>query len=112
MKPIRSKAGGMQTVETISAIDQSGMSEAYPRNSGRVALASTTAPPIQSPVRLTLDAMLAANKPADPGIASALGSEEGKPFGIFYGLWSVFLIYVGAGIVGAVGYEIWCLLTK
>jgi hypothetical protein len=75
-------------------------------------LPSPATPPARSSAKLTMEVLLAANTGADFGVASALGAEEGKPFGIFYGLRSVFLLYAGAGIVGAVGYEIWCLLTR
>ena len=102
----------METLSSVSSFDQKGLPEAYSEGSGTIAWGSPATVLPAASTRLTLDAILAANKTADYSVDSALGHDESKPLGIFYGVWSVFLLYVGAGVVAAVGYEIWCLLTR
>ena len=49
---------------------------------------------------------------AAPDVWSVTGMDEGRPFGLFFALRSVALIYLGCGITAALGYELWCLLTR
>jgi hypothetical protein len=105
----------MQTLETVSSTDSQtdshGLSEPYP---GGVAVeicppqAGRTAPTASSVARLTAGVLPA----AVPEVAEAVGMEAPRLFGVFYGLRAVFLLYVCAGVIAALGYEMWCLLTR
>ena len=44
-------------------------------------------------------------------VLAATGPEEGRPFGLFFALRSVALLYLGVGVAAGLGYEIWCLLV-
>ncbi len=58
-----------------------------------------------------LEPAVAASVAQAPDVLAATG-EDGRPFGLFFALRTVGLIYLGAGVAAGLGYEIWSLLSR
>lgn len=45
-------------------------------------------------------------------VNDAIGSGIERPFSFFLALRAIFLLYAAVAVIAALGYEIWCVLTR